>query len=66
MSRIRMRNLISRIAVPASRVASFIVNPMKRLLREPLIHFLLLGAFLFAADAICSQLRRRRRRSRFN
>jgi peptidyl-prolyl cis-trans isomerase C len=46
----RRWHLISRIAVPASRVASFIVNPMKRLLREPLIHFLLLGAFLFAAD----------------
>jgi len=46
----RSSNPVSRIAVPGSRVASFIVNPMKRLLREPLIHFLLLGAFLFAAD----------------
>jgi peptidyl-prolyl cis-trans isomerase C len=45
----RRWHLISRIAVPASRVASFIVNPMKRLLREPLIHFLLIGAVLFAA-----------------
>jgi peptidyl-prolyl cis-trans isomerase C len=46
----RRWHLISRIAVPASRVASFIVNPMKRLLREPLIHFLLIGAALFAAS----------------
>ena len=45
----RISNLISRIAAPASRVASFILNPMKRLLREPLIHFLLIGAVLFAA-----------------
>jgi peptidyl-prolyl cis-trans isomerase C len=45
----RRWHLVSRIAVPASRVASFIVNPMKRLLREPLIHFLLIGAVLFAA-----------------
>ena len=41
------------ISNPVSRIAvrtSFIVNPMKRLLREPLIHFLLIGAVLFALD----------------
>jgi parvulin-like peptidyl-prolyl isomerase len=31
-------------------MASFIVNPVKRLLREPLIHFLLIGVVLFAVD----------------
>jgi peptidyl-prolyl cis-trans isomerase C len=46
----RISNPASRIVVPASRVASFIVNPMKRVLREPLIHFLLIGAVLFAAS----------------
>jgi len=45
----RIMHLVSRTSYPASRVASFIVNPMKRLLREPLIHFLLIGAALFAA-----------------
>jgi len=46
----RIVHLASRIAVPASRVASFLMSPMKRLLREPLIHFLLIGAVLFAAN----------------
>jgi parvulin-like peptidyl-prolyl isomerase len=46
----RISNPVSRIAVPASRMASFIVNPVKRLLREPLIHFLLIGVVLFAVD----------------
>ena len=43
-------NPVFRISYLASRVASFIVNPMKRVLREPLIHFLLIGAVLFAVD----------------
>jgi peptidyl-prolyl cis-trans isomerase C len=38
---------ISRIAYLASRIAN--PDSMKRLLREPLIHFLLIGAVLFAA-----------------
>src|SRR5215468_5708472 len=41
---------VSRIATPASWVGSFIVNPIKRLLNEPLFHFLLIGALLFAVD----------------
>lgn len=43
-------NPVSRIAVRASRAAAFNVNPLKRLLREPLIHFLLIGVVLFAVD----------------
>ena len=30
------------------RIAPFLSNRMKRLLREPLLHFLLIGAVLFA------------------
>jgi parvulin-like peptidyl-prolyl isomerase len=50
MLHLLISNPVSRIATPASRVASFIVNPISRLLREPLIHFLLLGAVLFAVN----------------
>ena len=37
---------------------------MKRLLREPLIHFLLIGAVLFAVDGYMQPARRRRRSSK--
>jgi peptidyl-prolyl cis-trans isomerase C len=43
----RILHLESRIALPPSQAASFIVNLMKRWLREPLVHFLLIGAILF-------------------